>query len=185
MSEKIPHKPLGKERKKMWAYMQSVKRFSHGSVSSATGVSDFKRQNYIAHLKSGGHIKEVGWEDGKKFFTTHDDVELSEMTADRRRTLDGKMWTAIRSLREFTPEDVSAVLIADEPQATPDRVKKYIRVLMLGRYLSVMGPARPRVHSARYRLAKNTGPLPPLMMKKMVIVDTNRECVVHVEGVTL
>ena len=185
MNKTIEHKPRTDAEQKMWTYMTSVRKFTHKDVADATRVTYNARQRYFHHLKSAKFLRDLGWENGSKYFTVRGPQALADKAAEQRGTIEGKIWTVMRCEGSFTPDEVSMVLAPRNPEITPERVKKYISDLMPAGYLTVVERARSGVSPARYRLTRNTGPLPPSVKRKRVVVDANEESVVHVEGFSL
>ncbi|MEM9968468.1 MAG: hypothetical protein AAF755_10235 [Pseudomonadota bacterium] len=181
----VKHEPRNADEKRMWAYMTSVQQFTHKMVSQATGVSVNKRQNYIAHLKEHGYVRRLGRKANQLFFTAHADLDIPEFNGKRRTTIEGKYWSAMRSLGTFSAQDIAAIFVSDVDDITMESIENYIEILLKGDFLRRVGHRQNGSPASRYRLVNNTGPLPPLQRRAEVIIDQNKEQVVYVNGVAL
>jgi len=83
----------------------------------------------------------------------------------RRNSTRARAWAVIRKLRVFTIARL--VRLTD---ANYDNLKRYIRALADAGYLRAEGH---EMGSVRWRLVRDTGPLPPVMKTVRYIYDPN------------
>lgn len=75
----------------------------------------------------------------------------------------GKLWKAMRMLREFTSRDLLAVCEMEERKR--GSIQAYLSLLNRVGYVRMTRTGMAR----SYRLIRNTGPLPPLLLRNHTI----------------
>lgn len=86
-----------------------------------------------------------------------------------------RMWTAIRSMRQFTAREVAFAASVEQAAVPVDVAKRYFGYLDTAGYLATVNPGAPG-RGAVYRLkpAMNTGPLAPSILRVKLVWDPNR-----------
>lgn len=94
------------------------------------------------------------------------------------------MWRSMYMLGEFTHEDIASHATTQSVQVTKETAKSYVSMLLKCGYLKVLRKAEPvKGRLAKYRLVRNTGPLPPKVQRVKRIYDPNTHEVFEPEGV--
>lgn len=168
--------------KAMWGYIASKESVTHADIKGAVDVTDYKRTNFVAKLKRDGLLKKCGKRGIHDLFTVHDAEALRKNDTEKRQSPQGGMWAGMRVLGNFTPIEIHKAILQRHPDITEMTVTKYCQQLLKAEYLRVVQTAKIGVRPARYRLIKDTGPLPPQVKHKQVIIDGNSGEVAHVEG---
>ncbi len=176
------HIPKGAAEKAIWSYLTTHRYVTHADLKKHTEVSDWKRSNYIAKLRRLGILHDCARRGTTHVFTILDAEAAQRFAADRRNTLWGAMWTTIRISGPFTQAEVLEAIASIREDATPEKVRKYCAMLLKADYLAVVEKAKHGGRGARYRLVKDTGPLPPVMRTLPCLVDPNVERAVYVAG---
>ncbi|APE43627.1 hypothetical protein BOO69_09530 [Sulfitobacter alexandrii] len=166
----------------MWTFMLSRARFTNAEVDAACGVSEWARQNFTRKLRREGILRDAGRQGPTPYFTVLDPTQAQAFVSRRRQTGDGAIWAAMRTLKMFTPDEIALAIGVGDGLPNEDAIRSYVSLLREAGYLSVIQKARPGVRAARYRLVRDTGPLPPKRQRKTVLIDGNEERVVHVAG---
>lgn len=174
--------PADDSERAIWRHLNSHDRVTHADLKKATDVSDWKRTNFLSKLKRLGILKDCDRDGPRRVFTIMDQQAAQAFAQKRRNTPQGAMWTTMRVLRTFTPVDLQITLTADRPEITLDEIEAYCRLLRKAEYLVVLQKAKAGVSPARYRLARDTGPLPVIQRTLPVIIDTNDDSVAYVSG---
>lgn len=170
------------ETRKMLAYLKAHVKVTHAELSDATDVSDYHRTNYVAKLRRLGLLQNCGTRDRKAVFTIHDLKSAAELAAKKRGRREGVMWSTMRILKNFTPQDVLTAIADARGDIDLKRVETYCRLLLKAGYLSALEKARPNGHPARYMLVNDTGPLPPIQRTLPVVVDGNTDRAAYIAG---
>ena len=174
--------PRTPEEKRMWRHMLSHSRFRYSDVMKGADVSRYFIDIFSAKLRRLGLIKPCGREGQDQYFTVMDEKAAEKFAAGQKGRKEGLMWTAMRSLMSFTPQEVILVVGQDQSEVAEEDARKYCALLLKADYLAVVQKARPGVHPARYRLIRDTGPLPPVKRTLEVLVDGNEERAVYAAG---
>lgn len=169
--------------RQMLDYLKTHDRVTHADLSKACqSVSDWQRTTFVSRLRNMGFLHDVGRDQGKVVFTIMD-LDAAQAYAEKKRnTTPGAMWAAMRSLSVFTAADIHAIVREGIPPLRLELVQTYCSKLVKAEYLSVVEKAKPGTRPARYRLVKNTGPLPPQVRQLECIVDGNTDRLAYVQG---
>lgn len=178
----IPHTPATIDERKMWSYLKEHDQVTHADLKSATGVSDYRRTNYVSKLRRLGILRDCGRRGSVVVFTTMDQDAANEFAAAKRNTPEGAMWTAMRVMRTFTPDEILLTLQGSTHDLPLKTIKSYCGDLLRADVLVVVQKARPNIRPARYRLASDTGPMPIVVRNLKVIVDTNDDRAIYIQG---
>jgi hypothetical protein len=162
---------------------ETMGQFTADTLAEATGASVWAVLRNLTAWRSRGTAEKVT-----------DDRD--EAAAWRLVTLPGKakaagsgqaaealMWGAVRGLVTFTARDVAVHIPEDRVRVTEDEVRRYVGVLLKAGYLRVIRKAVPGKRLATYRLIKNTGPLPPVERRTVIVQDPNLKATVYVAPV--
>lgn len=170
------------QERRMLDYLKKHEKVTHDDLAAAADVSEWQRTNYVAKLRRAGLLRECGRRDRKQLFTIHDLKSAAELSAMKRGRREGVMWSTMRVLKTFTPQDVLTAMADARDDIDLQRVEGYCRLLLKAGYLSVVEKARSGVRPARYLLAKDTGPLPPVQRMLAVVVDGNTDQAAYIAG---
>lgn len=169
----------------MWNYIASKTSVSHEDIKGAVDVTDYRRTNFVAKLKRLGVLKKCGKTGIHDQFTVHDSEALRKNDTEKRQSPQGGMWASMRVLGNFTPVEIHAAILQRHPDITDKAVTTYCQNLLKAGYLRVIQTAKIGSRPARYKLINDTGPLPPEVKHKQVIIDGNDGKVAHVSGAQL
>lgn len=183
MSSTVKHKPADAIEREIWAYLQANTRVTNKDIEANTGASHWKRVNYVNKLRHEKIVRVVDRVDNQLVFSAHDDVSVQQIAAQKRGTVEGAIWSAIRILKVFTADDLQSSLTTARPNMKVEQIKRYCSDLLKAEYLVVVEKARPPHRLARYRLVHNSGPLPPQRRRIAVLIDGNDDRLVQLEGV--
>lgn len=182
---KPSYTPKDDHEQAMWTFIVSKPSVTHADIKGATNVTEYKRTTFVAKLKRLGHLHKCGSRGRDDLFTVHSEEALRRNDTEKRQSPQGGMWASMRVLGNFTPIEVHRAINQRHPDTTEKIVTAYCQNLMKAGYLRVVQTAKIGVRPARYRLIKNTGPLPPQVKHKQVIIDGNDGTVAHVAGAQL
>jgi hypothetical protein len=171
--------------KTMWDYIVSKTSVTHADIKGAVDVTDYRRTNFVAKLKRLKVLHKCGKQGIHDLFTVHDTEALRKNDTEKRQSPQGGMWASMRVLRDFTPIEVHRAILQRHPDITEKVVTLYCQKLLKAEYLRVVQTAKIGVRPARYKLINDTGPLPPQVKHKQVIIDGNNGTVAHVDGAQL
>jgi hypothetical protein len=177
--------PKDDTEKLMWNYIASKTSVSHADIKGAVEVTDYCRTNFVAKLKRLGILRKCGKAGLHDHFTVHDSEALRKNDTEKRQSPHGGMWASMRVLGSFTPIEIHSAIRERHPDFTDKSVALYCQKLLKAGYLRVIQTAKIGTRPARYKLINNTGPLPPQVKSKMVVIDGNDGTVAHVEGAQL
>ena len=155
-------------------------------IAAHCAAGEVARTRAFRNLRRAGVVKYAGRRNKEWLWTVLDADDRQELVAARRRGPEAAMWTAMRTLNVFSPADIAMALSSTGVAVSDRDIQSYCSALAQARYLAVLHRARSGgrkgQRSARYRLAKNTGPLPPLRKRKTVLVDQNEDRIVFAGG---
>ncbi|WP_339696128.1 hypothetical protein [Celeribacter baekdonensis] len=177
--------PENEAEQVMWDFIVSKTSVTHADIKGAVDVTDYKRTNFVAKLKRLGVLQKCGKLGIHDLFTVHDTEALRKNDTEKRQSAHGGMWASMRVLKNFTPIEVRMAILQRHPDITEKAVTTYCQKLLKAQYLRVVQTAKIGVRPAHYKLINDTGPLPPQVKHKQVIIDGNDGTVVHVEGAQL
>lgn len=140
------------------------------------------RQRAMSNLRRAGVVRFVRRENRIHFWSVFDLEDTQTRAAQKRSGKFGAMWVAMRTLSVFSPEDIMIVFAGSDLKVTISDIQSYCSALVQAKYLAVITRARPGVKPARYRLIKNSGPLPPLRKRVTVLFDPNEDRIVFANG---
>ena len=182
--------PTDAEKRTVWTFVHAEARFTYAQIATACPIGHHKRAEYLAGLRRAGVIRECGRKGTTPIYTVLDEAAARAHQKKKRESNFGRMWQAMRSLKNFTADDI--LLSISTQDETLDRmiIGRYCTHLLAAKYLKVMQRARPQNHTrgarlATYLLVKDTGPMPPIIARKEVVIDSNEERAVHVVGEVL
>ncbi|MBW4708657.1 hypothetical protein KX928_12765 [Roseobacter sp. YSTF-M11] len=174
------------EKKIMMDFMQRHEAYTQAEILATVGGPTVRRKHFLVGLKKRGELRVVKRENNQIFYSLMDAEARQERASQKRATPAGAMWTAIRVLRQFTSQDIVASLAATDGPVSDAEAQKFCSALLSAQYLKVIQKARPsQARPARYLLIRDSGPLPPNIRRMQVVVDTNEDRVVHVQGARL
>lgn len=91
------------------------------------------------------------------------------------------MWTAMRMLKMFTPQDIAVQARTEVVDITIEQARAFCRMLVRGDqpYLRARRTAIPGRRDATYQLVRDTGPVPPRECRVRAIYDANLAAFTH------
>lgn len=177
------HTPTDPHELEIWTYLKAHPRITYAEVAANSSLSKAKRSNYLSKLRRLGLLKPCGREGTTQFFSMFSSRDVLERSTQKLATPEAEIWQVMRILGTFSPPDLSAALMASTIQISDRFIQEYCSVLMRANYLRVLAEARLGTSPARYRLVKNTGPLPPERRRIHVLIDPNKDEIVYSKGV--
>lgn len=178
--------PETKAEREIWAFMTEHRRFAYDDIAAATSTTIKGREDFYKKLRDLGILKRCGQEGHRHMFTVMSTEDTVKFAAKKRCTDQAALWASMRIMGVFSPDDLELTLSARTPKIERTEIVKYCSQLLSAGYLVVVQKANHKSkRPARYRLAKNTGPLPPQMRQLRVMVDQNEERASWINGVRL
>lgn len=138
--------------------------------------------DFVRRLVRGGFAKVVAERDvgrtspEKLYRLIRRPLEAPSLRRDgseRPPTGQQRMWNAIRCLKQFTVNEIAYTAGLDAPlvRATAGT---YVKHLLHAGYLNVMHEKPGSATVYRLKPARNTGPLPPKILRTHIVWDSNR-----------
>lgn len=156
-------------------------KFSADDLEARFPDSGIGLAETLQSLLGRGMLRETGRKGGKVTYSAHSQKQAHKMARERRKSAPGAMWTAIRIQKRFAAKDIYAALAASRPDLSVADVQAYCTTLTRAGYLRAVRKARRDI-PARYLLVRDTGPLPPVEQRLPVVIDTNEDRAVYVQG---
>lgn len=163
-------------------FMAQTEQFTYADIKQNVTSTQSRRANLVSSLVRQRLIFEVGREDGQKVWTTKKDNVGRAATKIKRGSNDGRIWSAMRTMGVFTPDELFAICANDDVKISFEYVRTYCRKLQTAGYFAVIEKARSGGRSARYKLVRDTGPLPPAVKTLECVVDGNTDKAMYVSG---
>ncbi len=179
--DKAEHSPRDEHEREIWTYLKAHPEVSRGDILAACGVSEHRVDKYLRHLKRMGMLTWVRRDGRTTFWTAFDTTDIQARAAEKRGCKEASIWKAMRIFRAFTVEDLLAALMGDA-SITRDDIRAYAQMLARSKYLSVLQRGRGGNSPVRWRLVKDTGPLPPVRRRMTVVIDANEDRIVYARG---
>lgn len=174
-------KPVSDDEITLAKFMAKHARFKQADLDRL-GIAPARVSKFMSRLRSTETLRIVDRKNRQATYTVFDTDAAVAFDESKRSTATGAMWSAMRVLKEFTPEDILAIVSPKFGDATVEAVKKYALNLVKSEYLTVVEKAKAGGRSARYRLINDTGPLAPQIKRLQCVVDGNTDRAVYVEG---
>lgn len=170
-------------RQAMWEAMRALRRFTLADLDHLNVERDTIK-TYVRSLVQGGYLNAerqagTGGRYAPAAYELVRDVGLEAPRLRRNGTpvLQGQareqMWRAMKMLGQFTPRDLSVTASTEAVAVNEEDAKSYVKHLFAAGYLAVLRPGKPPRTQGLYRLAKNTGPKPPMVTRAKVVFDPN------------
>lgn len=176
-------KPQGQDG--VWVEIRRRKEFTPLDIHHATEIPKKTISDYAKRLVAGGVLEEVAGDGVSPRYKLIRDmgVHTPRFRKNGEPVTQGmgnqNIWRSMRMMSEFSPRDIAAHSTTDNVQVSEDTVRTYCTMLLRAGYLRVLVKAIPSKRQARYRLIKNTGPLPPKIQRVKQVFDPNLNQVVH------
>lgn len=164
-----------------WARACELGEFRYQDVCDAAGVSytaafklvaEWERVGAAELVRSEGRVRVFGIRDAAAFDRALEPPAAPAAPA-RTQSPEQNMWTAVRTLTNFSARDVAIHGATDEVPLTPDDAHAYLRTLLRFGYLRVIRKAVPGKSPATYRLIRNTGFQAPRLRRVTGLEDPN------------
>lgn len=179
--DKADHSPRDEHEAEIWTYLNSHPRVTRSDILAACGVTEHRTDRFLRRLKRAGILRPDGREGSHSYLTVLGTEEVLARSAERRGTPEGAIWQAMRTLSVFTTDDLS-VALAGRPGITRDVIRSYALMLARIKYLTTLQRCRGTGMAERWRLVRDTGPLPPRRRRMMVVIDANEDRIVYARG---
>lgn len=176
-------KPQGQDG--VWVEVRRRKTFTPLEIHHATDIPKKTITDYAKRLVAGGVLEEIEGDGTSPRFTLIRDmgVHTPRFRKNGEPVTQGmgnqNIWRSMRMMAEFSPLDLAAHSSTDTVEVSEATVRSYCTHLLRAGYLRVLVKAVPGKRQARYRLIKNTGPLPPKIQRVKQVFDPNLNQVVH------
>ena len=159
----------------------ALKRFSYSELGIATGASARRVSVIVRVWEAQGLVKCIGRRNKNRLqyeLTKKGDVELikiADKPISRAQSPEQNMWTAMRMLDVFMPQDIAINASTETQEVTLEQARAFCRLLVRGDkpYLRVRQTAIPGKRDAAYKLIRNTGPKPPQERRIRATYDAN------------
>lgn len=188
----MPRKPIHLElagkrtpRDRMWAAMRKLGTFAPTQIEDlAHPITLESVLDYVAALCKAGYVRQVKAqtrETAARFSPTQYVVERPVALAPRVDAQGREsraplgviaMWRAMKVRRTFDAAQLAADATQGDITCTLGTAKSYLQQLKRAGYLAVERESVPG-RQARYRLIRDTGPLPPAVTRAKVVFDRN------------
>jgi len=179
----MPPKPIdqtkGQGQDGVWAQVRTQRFFTVADIQDATSIPRKTITDYLKRLTAGGVVRLCDEGDGADQYELVKDmgVHTPRFRPNGEPVTQGmgnqNMWRSMRMMSEFSPRDIAAHSSTDAVNVSEDTAKKYCGHLLKAGYLRVLVRAVPGKRQARYRLIKDTGPLPPKVQRVKRVFDPN------------
>ena len=174
--------PANETEKEILDFMSGHPRVTSKQIAAHVAAGKVRRQRCFSQLRTKGVIQYVGRKGREPLWSILTSEDIQKRATLKRASPEGAMWSAMRTLNVFGPQDLETTLQGAGPQISLRDIQSYCSTLVKSKYLAVLVRAKPDSHSARYRLVKNTGPLPPTSKRVTVLVDPNEDRIVFAQG---
>lgn len=170
-------------RQVLWEEMRRLRTFSMADLEPL-GVERATAKSYMCCLEAGGFLVREG--ESRRFqrivyrLVRDVGIEAPRLRADGTPVVQGtsreQMWRAMKMLRQFNYVDLAVSASTDAVKVNETDASDYVRHLARAGYLAILKPSTPTSKTV-YRLAKNTGPLSPMVTRAKVVFDPNLGCI--------
>jgi hypothetical protein len=175
--------PTSKEEKALWNFMFERRRFTRADLLSSGLTSEAEASRLFRQLRQARVIREAGRISGQRLYSVHSPADSQGIHRDKRRTLEGMIWNAIRTTSNgFSPIEIYGAIGDVDGGLTLRKIQDYCKTLYKAGYLKGRGPKRQTGQPVRYRLVRDTGPLPPQERRTPVVIDQNEDRIVYAPG---
>jgi hypothetical protein len=173
-----------------WADVRERGEFTYRDVCSAAGVSytaafrlvaEWERVGAVELVRNEGRIRVFAVRDAAAFDALQGAAEEPRAPS-RGQSPERNMWTAIRTLANFSARDVAIHGSTETVRLSESEAQAYCRALLRFGYLRVVRKAVPGRSPATYRLIRNTGPQAPRLRRVTGLQDPNTGAFLHAEG---
>lgn len=156
-----------------WIAARKLDEFTAGQLAAALEVGDETARRRINQWRDEGACELVRVEGRQQVFRLTEAAPEHQPVRGAPRSDEDALWTAMRLLRRFDPNDLVASTTAARPGMSMQIARTYCQFLAKAGYLRCLAPAVMGKREASYALARNTGPLAPRPRRIRVLVDPN------------
>lgn len=160
--------------------------FTYQDIAEAAGISVANAMKTVKRWLDDGRVETAEVRPDRRivFRVTPGGVEkAAEEVAGGPVPPEAAIWRAMRGLGVFCPRDVVTHIPPEIAVLTEDEVRRYCLGLLKAGYLKVVRKAVPPARPAFYRLIRNTGPMPPMERRTVIVHDPNLDQIVYVAPV--
>lgn len=160
-------------------FMNRTERFTRAEFLDVENVSKSAANRVFVVLRGAKLLKDAGKSGNFPLYTIRNHDPRAALSEESRFSNEGRLWTAMRILRVFTPQDLEASLFGTGDAIRQSQIQSYCSLLSRAGFLRVLQKAIPKKRVARYQLVRNPGPLPPVQKRVTVVFDPNEERFIH------
>lgn len=162
-------------RREAWLRATELETFTTHELMDATGRGlDWCRKVIRTWRDQGLVVEQERDKRGQvRWRCTGEDTDAASAYSKERQTPEFAMWRTMRSLRNFTPEDVHMQANTEERPISYKQVCQYCNVLTEAGIIRCVRKRRFGKASARYAIIGRPGPFPPRMLRVPAIYDPN------------
>lgn len=178
-------------RQRVWDVVRARREhFTMADLSVQSNVNTGTTKTFLRSLLKGGWVEVTNPEEAKKngvmvewtyrlvrdngTFAPRIRKDGSEVTQGRGNEL---IWQTMRHLDSFDFYELAALSSTETTTVAVSTVKTYLKFLLKAGYLAVITPAKATfgkgTKPSRYKLAKYTGPRPPMVQRVDWVYDQN------------
>lgn len=172
-----------------WERARAMGEFGYADLCEAAGFSATVAFRLVAEWERAGAVELVRSDGRRRVFRVVDPAAFDVLPEARKaappprgQSPERNMWTAIRTLTNFSAHDVAVHGSTDEVAIGVEEAHAYVRALLRFGYLRVIRKAVPGRSPATYRLTRNTGPQPPRLRRVTGLHDPNTGAFLHGEA---
>lgn len=168
--------PSDEDLERLWAWIEKRPEFTKRQFMDQEALPAHRLELMFQRWRRSGRIRFLGRKDNVGLFTGVSDRQRMEEARDKRLSLEGRLWSAIRVSKVFTPVDLEVRLAGSDWAVSSQMISRYCEDLVKFGYVKILRK-RTRRNPARYQLVRNTGPLPPVAKRVTCLIDPNQDTV--------
>lgn len=177
----VPWQPETDQVAAIWDFTKTQIAFTKAQFFAQAVLPRHRLELIFRRWQNTGQIRYLGRKNGAGYFSAIDPEQIQRETRDKRLSPEGRIWSAMRIARIFTPVDLAATLSGIDHGISAEIIQKYCSNLAHYGYLRVLCKAS-RKSPARYQLIRNSGPLPPVQKRLSVLIDPNTDTIEYDKG---
>ncbi len=168
--------------------------FTSFDIAQAGNVAEATARDWIAAWRADGLLRDLGRGPKRRVLWQLDPEAAAQRAAkptgvprpaDAEASAFGNLWRAMRRCPTFTPTDIMALANAGGVEVDPATAGAYCRLLYRAGYLKRTSKGKRGISEPRFRLIRNTGPLPPRPRHLPALFDENLERITYALGLDL
>ncbi len=184
----LARSPRPEPRASIWPLIRDRRVVTVGEIASKLALDRKTVSGFLNALENSGRLSGTnpGGREARVYTLVNDTgPELPRVRADGSEVTAGRgteqLWRTMKILPNFTIVELAAAASTSVRVIAHGQAEDYVRWLLRAEYLIVTVRGRPH-RPARYRLVRNTGPLPPMIQRMPQVWDQNLKQVVWTGG---